>query len=107
VPADVYLDAAAATPLRPEAAEAIAESLAWAGDPMSMHRDGRAAREQLEDRRARVASALGAQPDEIVFTSGGTESVALAIWGGVRAQREVGTRIVVSAWLRTGAGTTN
>ena len=97
MPADVYLDAAAATPLRPEAAEAIAESLAWAGDPMSMHRDGRAAREQLEDRRARVASALGAQPDEIVFTSGGTESVALAIWGGVRAQRELGTRIVVSA----------
>ena len=47
--------------------------------------------------RATVASAIGAQPDEIVFTSGGTESVALAIWGGVRAMRELGTRIVVSA----------
>ena len=94
---DVFLDAAAATPLRPEAAEAMVDALAWAGDPMSMHRAGRAAREQLEDRRARIAAALGAQPDEIVFTSGGTESVALAIWGGVRAQRELGTRIVVSS----------
>ena len=51
----------------------------------------------LDESRETVASALGAQPDEIVFTSGGTESVALAIWGGVRAVRELGTRIVVSA----------
>ena len=44
-----------------------------------------------------MAEAIGAQPDEVVFTSGGTESVALAIWGGVRAMRELGTRVVVGA----------
>ncbi|HEX6130399.1 MAG TPA: aminotransferase class V-fold PLP-dependent enzyme, partial [Actinomycetota bacterium] len=44
-----------------------------------------------------VAAALGGQPDELVFTSGGTESIALAIWGGVRAVREAGHRIVVGA----------
>ena len=44
-----------------------------------------------------MSAAIGAQPDELVFTSGGTESVALAIWGGVRALRELGSRIVVGA----------
>lgn len=51
----------------------------------------------LDDSRVVVAEALCAQPDEIVFTSGGTESVALAIWGGVRAVRELGSRVVVGA----------
>ncbi len=64
---------------------------------MHIHAPGRAAERLLDDARETVAAALGAQPDEIVFTSGGTESVALAIWGGVRAVRELGTRIVVSA----------
>ncbi len=58
---------------------------------------GRAARSLLDDGREQVAAAIGAQPDEIVFTSGGTESIALAIWGGVRAVRELGTRIVIGA----------
>ena len=44
-----------------------------------------------------VARSIHAQPDELVFTSGGTESVALAIWGGVRAIRELGTRVVIGA----------
>jgi cysteine desulfurase len=51
----------------------------------------------LDGSRETIATSLGAQPDEIVFTSGGTESVALAVWGAVRAMRELGTRIVVSA----------
>jgi cysteine desulfurase len=51
----------------------------------------------LDGAREQVAAAIGAQPDEIVFTSGGTESIALAIWGGVRAVRELGTRIVIGA----------
>ena len=95
--ADVYLDAASATPLRPEARDAVVAALDVPGDPLMIHAPGRAARGLLDDARAGIGRAIGAQPDELVFTSGGTESVALAIWGGVRAQRELGTRIVVSA----------
>jgi cysteine desulfurase len=95
--ADIYLDGASATPLLPEARAAFVEALDAFGDPLLIHAPGRRARGLLDDARETVASSLGAQPDEIVFTSGGTESVALAIWGGVRAVRELGTRIVVSA----------
>jgi cysteine desulfurase len=95
--ADVYLDAASATPLLPQAREALIEALDRTGDPLHLHGPARAARALLDDARATIASAIGASADELVFTSGGTESVALAIWGAVRAQRELGTRIVVSA----------
>ena len=95
--ADIYLDGASATPLLPESRAAFVEALDDFGDPLLIHAPGRRARSLLDESRETVASALGAQPDEIVFTSGGTESVALAIWGGVRAVRELGTRIVVSA----------
>ena len=95
--ADIYLDGASATPLLPEARAAFIEALDTFGDPLHIHAPGRIARTLLDESRETVAAALGAQPDEIVFTSGGTESVALAIWGGVRAVRELGTRIVVSA----------
>ena len=95
--ADIYLDGASATPLLPEARAAFVEALDDFGDPLLIHAPGRRARSLLDESRETVASALGAQPDEIVFTSGGTESVALAIWGGVRVVRELGTRIVVSA----------
>jgi len=94
---DIYLDSASGTPLRPEAREALVGALDVAGDPLSIHAPGRAARQLLDDARGTIASALVAQPDEIVFTSGGTESVALGIWGAVRAMREVGNRIVVGA----------
>jgi cysteine desulfurase len=93
---DVYLDNASATPLVPEAREAVHAALDAYGDPLNIHRQGRRARTLLDDARATLAEAIGAQADEVVFTSGGTESVALAIWGGVRAVRELGTRIVVS-----------
>jgi cysteine desulfurase len=95
--ADIYLDHASATPLRPEAREAYVTALDRYGDPLNIHAPGRAARQLIDDARATISEAIGAQPDELVFTSGGTESVALAIWGGVRAMRELGTRIVVSA----------
>jgi cysteine desulfurase len=94
---DIYLDHASATPLRPEAREAFLAALDLFGDPLNIHEPGRAARRLIDDARATVSAAIGAQPDELVFTSGGTESVALAIWGGVRALRELGTRIVVGA----------
>jgi cysteine desulfurase len=93
----VYLDAAAAVPLRPEARAAIDEALQETGDPLGIHGSARAARMRLDDSRATVAQSIGAQPDEIVFTSGGTESVSLAIWGVVRTVREAGDRIIVSA----------
>jgi cysteine desulfurase len=95
--ADLYLDSASATPLLPEAREALIAALDAYGDPLSIHTPGRAARALLDGAREQVAEAIGAQADEIVFTSGGTESIALAIWGGVRAIRELGTRIVLGA----------
>jgi cysteine desulfurase len=93
----VYLDSASGTPLAPAAREAIVTSLDTFGDPLHIHAPGREARRLLDEARAAVAGAIGAHPDEIVFTSGGTESVALAIFGGVRAVRELGSRVVVSA----------
>jgi cysteine desulfurase len=95
--ADLYLDTASATPLLPEARDAVIAALDRYGDPLSIHGPGRDARSLLDGSREQVAAAIGAQPDEIVFTSGGTESIALAIWGGVRAIRELGTRIVLGA----------
>jgi len=94
---DIYLDAASATPLLPVAREATIAALDAYGDPLNIHAPGRRARAVIDDARAVVSAGIGAQPDEIVFTSGGTESVALAIWGGVRAIRELGTRVVVGA----------
>lgn len=93
----VYLDHASAAPLKPEAREAMVAALEEFGDPLHIHAAGRSARELIEDGRAVVATAIGAQPDEVVFTSGGTESVSLGIWGGVMAVREHGGRVVVSA----------
>jgi cysteine desulfurase len=94
---DVYLDSASATPLLPEARDAILAALDRFGDPLLIHRPGREARALLDEARESVAAAIGAQPDEVVFTSGGTESVALAIRGTVGASRGEGTRIVVGA----------
>ena len=85
----VYADHHATTPLRPEALEAM---LPWltslAANPSSIHTPGRAARKAVESAREAVASALGVLPDEIVFTSGGTESDTLAIRGAALAARE-------------------
>ena len=94
---ETYLDHGSATPMDERARQAMLDATEAFGDPLRLHGPGRAARQILEDSRATVAAAIGAQPDEIVFTSGGTESVALAIWGGSRPIRELGRRIVTSA----------
>lgn len=86
-----YLDHNATTPVRPEAAAAVADVLTMAGNPSSVHRFGREMRRRLEDARERVAAVVGAMPAEIVFTSGGTEANALAIRGCGRP------RVLVSA----------
>jgi cysteine desulfurase len=95
-PDPVYLDHASATPPEPAAREAVLAGLDAFGDPLRLHRDGLGALAILDQAHAVVAEAIGAHPDEIVFTSGGTESVALAIWGGVRPIRELGRRIVTT-----------
>ena len=94
---ETYLDHGSATPLNERARRALVGALDAFGDPLRLHADGQAARRLLDDARASVAEAIGAQPDEIVFTSGGTESVTLAIWGGVRPVREIGNRVVTTA----------
>jgi cysteine desulfurase len=94
---EVYLDAASATPLSPAARQAVLDALDAFADPLHIHLPGRATRRLLDGARAVVAAAIGAQPDEVVFTSGGTESVALGIVGGTRARRDGGSRVVVGA----------
>lgn len=80
----VYLDHNATTPLRPEAREALLDALdAVRGNPSSVHAAGRAARQLLDDARQRVARALGVEEDEVVFTSGATESNELSLWGAL------------------------
>ena len=77
----VYLDWNATAPMRPEAVAAMtAAAEVWA-NPSSVHSEGRRGKGQLEDARESVAAALGAEPVQIVFTSGGTEALALALHG--------------------------
>jgi cysteine desulfurase len=94
---ETYLDHGSAAPLDQRARRALIRALDAFGDPLRLHADGQAARRLLDDARASVAEGIGAQPDEIVFTSGGTESVTLAIWGAVRPIREIGKRVVTTA----------
>lgn len=80
----IYLDHAATTPLDGDVREAMRPFLSETfGNPSSLHAFGRAARRALDCARAQVADLLGAEPDEIVFTSGGTEANNLAIRGSV------------------------
>ena len=94
----VYLDWNATTPLRPEARSAMAAAFDISGNPSSVHSEGRAARKLIEDARAAVAAAVGADQRNVVFTSGGTEANALALAPGLRLGREESVqRLIVSA----------
>src|SRR5213593_3958836 len=97
----VYLDNAATTPVRPEVLEAMLPYLGKDafGNPSSAHRFGRAARAGVEEAKRTVAEALGAEPNQIVFTSGCTEADNLAIIGAALAARERGGpfRVAVTA----------
>lgn len=93
----IYLDHAATTPVRPEVLEAMTPFFgARFGNPSSVHRWGREARTALDEARSRIAACLKAQPDEIVFTSGGTEGDNLAIMGPWRMRRAQGRNAVVT-----------
>ena len=90
-----YLDHAATTPLRPEAREAWLTASETIGNASSTHGSGQDARRLLEESRERVAAVLDAEPIEIVFTSGGTESINLALQGLWHARRDGTTAIVL------------
>ena len=96
-----YLDNAATTPVRPEVLEAMLPYLGKEafGNPSSAHRFGRAARAGIEEAKRAVATAVGAEPNQVVFTSGGTEADNLAIIGAALAARDRGGpfRVAVSA----------
>ncbi|MFV2035115.1 MAG: aminotransferase class V-fold PLP-dependent enzyme, partial [Halocynthiibacter sp.] len=76
-----YLDWNATAPLRPEARAAMVRAMDVAGNPSSIHTEGRAARAIVEKARAQVAAGFGAEGADIVFTSGTTEAAALALAG--------------------------
>jgi cysteine desulfurase len=94
----IYLDWNATTPLRPEAKEAMAAAWNLAGNPSSVHAEGRQARRLVEDARATIAGAVGALPRNVIFTSGGTEANALALTPKLRRGAEPPVeRLLVSA----------
>jgi cysteine desulfurase len=93
----IYLDHAATTPVRPEVLEAMLPFLGAAfGNPSSAHAFGRQAREALDDAHERLARAIGGDAREVVFTSGGTEAINLAVKGAAWAGRAKGHRIVTT-----------
>ncbi len=95
---DIYMDHGATTPLKEEVLQEMLPYLKEIhGNPSSLHRFGREPRKALEKARERVASALGAEPEEIYFTSGGTEANNLAIQGVARALASRGRHIITSA----------
>ena len=94
---EIYLDHAATTPLRAEALEAMLPYLQEAfGNPSSIHAAGQRARKALEEARDTVAKALDCRANEVVFTSGGTESDNAAIKGGAMALRPTGNHVVTT-----------
>lgn len=96
--AHIYLDYNASTPIDPRVAAVMRPLLDAAyGNPSSSHWAGAAARVAVEGARGKVAAFLGAQPDEVVFTSGGSEANNLALKGVVIARRDRGDHIVTSA----------
>ena len=94
----VYLDHAATTPPLPEVVEAMKPYLAERfGNPSALYALGRESRRALEESRGKVASLIGAMPDEIIFTSGGTESDNMALLGVLLAGEGNGGHIVTTA----------
>ncbi|MBQ6441108.1 MAG: cysteine desulfurase [Lachnospiraceae bacterium] len=95
---EAYLDNAATTRCSEKAAQAVTEAMTVTyGNPSSMHRKGMEAERIVKDARETIAKTLRAKEKEIVFTSGGTESNNLAIFGAVQANRRAGRRILTSA----------
>jgi cysteine desulfurase len=75
----VYLDHNATSPLRPEARDAMLAAVELAGNPSSIHAEGRAARSIVEEARETIATCVGCRPTQVIFTSGGTEANVMAL----------------------------
>ena len=95
----IYLDWNATAPLREEAQRAFADALGAIGNPSSVHAEGRAARRLVEHARAQVAELVGAEPANVIFTSGGTEANALALTPAIEtaAEKRPRDRLLISA----------
>jgi len=97
MPDPIYLDHAATTPVRPEVLDAMQPFFGPRfGNPSSLHRWGREARAALDEARERLAVTLGAHPDELCFTSCGTEADNMALIGVWRSRRESGRTAAVA-----------
>jgi len=93
----VYLDNASTTPIDGRVLSVMFPYLkSKCGNPSSLHYEGRIAKKAVEDSRINIAKVLGANNNEIIFTSGGTESDNLAIFGLARANKSKGKHIIVS-----------
>lgn len=93
-----YLDNSATTPVCPQAAEKAMEMMTVCyGNPSSLHSLGAAAERELNAARQKVARLVGCRPEELIFTSGGTEANNLAVFGGTAAKRRAGRHIVTTA----------
>src|SRR4029079_3570241 len=75
----VYFDANAGSPMLPEVRSAVISALGDAANASSVHAEGRRARALIETAREDVAASIGAQPENVIFTSGATEAAALAL----------------------------
>jgi len=95
----IYFDHSGTTPVHPAVAEEMYRYITGDsfGNPSSIHKYGLRIREDLKEAREKVASALGADVDEIVFTSGGTESDNMAIHGAAQVNKNRGNHIITSA----------
>ena len=94
----IYFDHSATTPVHPDVAEEMFRCVAGIfGNPSSIHSFGREAKKAVDAARSRVAESIGAKREEIVFTSGGTESDHLAIKGAAYANRKKGNHIITTA----------
>lgn len=94
----IYLDHGATTQVNPDVLDAMVPYFAeFYGNPSSIHSFGRETKKALEEAREKVAAGIGAEPREIVFTSGGTESDNIAIRGVARALQKKGNHLITSA----------
>ena len=93
----IYLDYNATAPLRPQARDAMVQALDLPGNPSSVHGEGRAARRMIDEARGQVATALGADPRYVTFTSGGTEAANLVLSPSLRDGAGRVTDLIVSA----------
>lgn len=94
----IYLDHAATTPIHPEVSKTYIEAMNNVfGNPSSIHALGRSSRKLIDDSRKTIATAINADPAEIIFTSGGTEADNIAVFGTASSMQEKGNHIITTS----------